>query len=210
MNKKKMEVVKDEEITETTATVEESAPDVSPDYNFISTEDAKSFSDEEIDAKIAELESVAESFGNEMKTKKYKVQVGDLKNARNLLKFIEKNVNWAHNSLPGYISVCHGLKDALKEGVSEEGFLFLNGGPVGMVYQTMLQISGKGYFEAKEYLRILTEVGGGISESMKELADDNTHLRNIHTDLSTLDTEKMARSQGIAVAADVEKTEEKK
>jgi hypothetical protein len=205
MGKKNLKVVKDEEVVETQATVE-SAPDVTPEYNFISTEDAKAYSDDELNAKIEELENVAESWGNEMKTKKYRVKVESIKNAKSLLKYLEKNVKWAHNSLPSYIAVCHGLKDAIiNEGVSEEGFIHLGATPVGMIYQTMLQVTGTGYFEAKEYLRILTEVGGGISDAMKELADDNTQLRNIHTDLSTLDTEKMARSQGIEVAADAPK-----
>ena len=198
MAKSKLEVVKDETPVETQATIEET-----PVQAFIpaTTEDAKALSDEALDTKILELEAEATSFGNEMQVKKYKVNVGSLKNARNLLKFLEKNVKWAHNSLPGYIAVCHGLKDAIKAGVSEDGFIGLGASPVGMIYQQMLQVTGTGYFEAREYLTILTEVGGGISESMKQLADDNEMLRNIHTDLATYDTEKMARAQGIEVAA---------
>jgi len=198
MAKNKLEVVKDETPVETQATVEQA-----PVQEFVpvSTEDAKVLTDEALEAKITELEAEAESFGNEMIAKKYKVNVGTLKNARSLHKFLEKNVKWAHNSLPGYIAVCHGLKDAIKAGVSEDGFIGLGASPVGMIYQQMLQVTGTGYFEAREYLTILTEVGSGISESMKELADDNTKLRNIHTDLATYDTEKMARAQGIEVAA---------
>jgi hypothetical protein len=190
---------------ETQATIE-----TAPVQEFVpvTTEDAKVLTDEQLEAKILELETEATSFGNEMQVKKYQVNVGSLKNARSLLKFLEKNVKWAHNSLPGYIAVCHGLKDAIKVGVSEDGFIGLGASPVGMIYQQMLQVTGTGYFEAKEYLTILTEVGGGISESMKELADDNTKLRNIHTDLATYDTEKMARAQGIEVA--VTPTEESK
>lgn len=197
MAKNKLEIVKDETPVETQATTEQASVQ---EFVPVTTEDAKVLTDEALDAKILELEAEATSFGNEMQVKKYKVNVGTLKNARNLYKFLEKNVKWAHNSLPGYIAVCHGLKDAIKEGVSEDGFIGLGASPVGMIYQQMLQVTGTGYFEAREYLTILTEVGGGISESMKELADDNTQLRNIHTDLATYDTEKMARSQGIEVA----------
>lgn len=198
MAKSKLQVVKDETPVETQATIEET-----PVQEFVpaTTEDAKALSDEALDAKILELEAEATSFGNEMQVKKYKVNVGSFKNARNLLKFLEKNVKWAHNSLPGYIAVCHGLKDAIKAGVSEDGFVGLGASPVGMIYQQMLQVTGTGYFKAREYLTILTEVGGGISEAMKQLADDNEMLRNIHTDLATYDTEKMARAQGIEVAA---------
>lgn len=200
MTKSKLKVVKDETIVETQSTTEET-----PVQAFVpaSTEDAKALSDEALNAKIAELEATAQSFGSEMQTKKYKVNVGSLKNAKGLLKFLEKNVKWAHNSLPGYIAVCHGLKDAIKEGVSEDGFIGLGASPVGTIYQQMLQVIGTGYFEAREYLTLLTEVGSGISEAMKDLADDNEQLRNIHSDLATYDTELMARTQGIEVAADV-------
>jgi len=201
MSNSKLEVVKDENTTEVESTV---VPQEKPEYVFLDSEDIKKYSDEEIDAKIAELETVAESKGNEMKTKKYQVQVGDLKNARLLYKFLEKNVAWSHNTLPGYVSVIHNLKDAINAGVTEDGFIGLNAGPVGQIYQIMLQVTGKGYFEAKDYLKVLTEVGGGISEAMKDLADDNTDLRNVHTDLSTLDTEKTARSQGIQVEGPVQ------
>lgn len=186
-----------EAINESTIIPEETKPE----YAFLSTDDAKALTDVEIEAKISELEAVAESFGKEMKEKRYQVKVESLKNAKGLLKYIEKNVKWNHQTLPGYISVCHSMKEAIKAGVSDDGFIGLGASPVGMIYQTMLQISGDGYFEAKEYLQILTEVGAGISDAMKELADDNTQLRNIHTDLATLDTEKTARVQGIEVAS---------
>lgn len=205
MSKSKLNVVKDEVSEGNTTEVESTVvTEEKPEYQFLNSEDVKSYSDEEIDAKIAELETVAESKGNEMKNKKYQVKVDDLKNARGLYKFLEKNVSWNHQSLPGYVSVIHNLKEAINAGISESGCIGLNAGPVGQIYQLMLQVSGKGYFEAKDYLKILTEVGGGISEAMKELADDNTDLRNIHTDLSTLDTEKTARSQGIKVEGPVQ------
>lgn len=207
-SKQNLKVVKDE-VTETASENTQETPQTPevPEYKFISSEEAKLLSNEELEAKIKELESVVDSMGKEIQSKKYPVAVGDIKSARTLLKFLEKSVRWSHQTLPGYISVVHSLKDAIKDGVSEEGNIFLGGGPVGQIYQQMLQVTGTGYFEAKDYLKVLTEVGAGISDAMKELADDNTNLRNVHTDLSTLDTEKTAREQGIKVESPVKSEE---
>jgi hypothetical protein len=81
MAKNKLEVVKDETPVETQATIEQA-----PVQEFVpvSTEDAKVLTDEALEAKITELEAEAESFGNEMIAKKYKVNVGTLKKCSQL------------------------------------------------------------------------------------------------------------------------------
>ena len=58
MSNSKLEVVKDENTTEVESTV---VPQEKPEYVFLDSEDIKKYSDEEIDAKIAELETFAVS-----------------------------------------------------------------------------------------------------------------------------------------------------
>ena len=105
--------------------------------------------------------------------------------------------------MPTYIAIYHGFKDLFKDGIKnpidDNGNIYVGGAVIGGVYQYLLAITGKGYFEAKDYLKVLTEVGGPISEAMKQLADDNQVFRDMHTDLTTLDTELLARKQGITV-----------
>lgn len=173
-----------------------------PEYVFLTTEEIKSFSDELIADKIKEIGTIANTIGEEFKSKLYPINIGTPKTLKGLLSFLEHDAKWTHRNVPHLVAVYHGLKDALKEGVDENGNIFAKSLVIENVYQMLLAVEGVGYFNAKKYLTILTESGGAISESMRLLHDEQQLFTNYHTDLAALDTEQMARLQGIEVAPD--------
>ena len=190
----KMEVVKDETVaTETQETVNEA-------YEFLTTEGLADLSDDELKAKQEEINTAQETFGKGMASKLYKVNIESQSNLSLLKKWVEKETKWNHNSVPTLVAMYDGLKKAINTGVDEDGNAYLSTIVVANIYQYLLTFEGKGYLDAKKYLTLLTKVGGPISEAMKELADDNTHFRNMHTDLATIDQVLTARAQGINIA----------
>ena len=168
-------------------------------YKYVAADDLKKLSDNELDKMVTDLNKVAEEHAKMMEAKLYPVHMETQNKASNLKNFIEKEANWDHKSVPNLVAMCYGLKESVKVGVDEDGFIHLNARVVNNIYQFLLSFTGKGYQDAKKYLKLLTEVGGPISEAMKIFADDNQLFRDIHTDLATIDTEQTARKQGIEV-----------
>jgi DNA-binding transcriptional regulator YiaG len=210
MSKEKanMEVVKDKTATAENTSAETQA-EAKKEYEFQTTESLEDLTDEEVKAKREEMNIKQEEFGKGMASKLYIVPIETQSNLSLLKKWVEKETKWNHNSVPTLVAMYDGLRKAIQTGVDEDGNAHLSTIVVANIYQYLLTFEGKGYLDAKKYLTLLTKVGGPISEAMKELADDNEHFRNMHTDLATFDQVLEARAHGIAIAeTPEEETEE--
>lgn len=205
------------EETTTTETVEQEVQAVIPEYVLLTAEEASKYTDEELAAKLKDLEEKSTKIGEEFKSKLYPVKVENIKNTKSLIEFLEKDAKWNHRNVPHLVACHHGFKEGLKAGIDVDGNVFVKSIVIENIYNMLLSVEGNGFFEAKRYLTILTEIGGAISEAMKLLHDEQALFTNYHTDLATLDNEQTARSQGIKVEINVpvdlntiEQTEETK
>jgi len=175
-----------------------------PLYVFLTTDELKAMSDKQLSEKSKSLEEISNKIGEEFASKLYPIKIGTAKTLRGLLSFLENDAKWTHRNVPHLVAVYHGLKDALKVGIDEAGNIFVKSLVIENVYQMLLAVEGIGYFNAKKYLTILTESGGAISDAMKVLHDEQALFSNYHTDLAAIDTEQVARTQGIQVAPDTQ------
>jgi hypothetical protein len=169
------------------------------EYKLLETKDLESLSDEELEAKLVELDTAQQEYAKHMNTKTYSVNIGTQTNLSLLKKWVEKEVRWNHKTVPTLVAMYDGLKKAIDAGVDEEGNAYLSSIVVANIYQYLLTFEGVGFIDAKKYLTLLTKVGGPISEAMKQLADDNQHFRNLHNDMATVDQVQEARRHGIKV-----------
>jgi len=188
---------------EKTESIDNKAPDNTKtvnEYQFLTTEGLADTSLEDLLAQQDELNKAQETFGKAMAHKLYAVKFDSQSSLSMLKKWVEKETKWNHNSVPTLVAMYDGLKKAVTSGLDEDNNAHLSTIVVANIYQYLLTFEGKGYLEAKSYLTLLTKIGGPISEAMKELADDNTHFRNMHADLATLDQVITAKQQGIAIA----------
>lgn len=168
-------------------------------YTFLRTEDVEKMTDAEIQEKIEELNKAQEDHGKLLQTKMYAVKIESQANLNLIKKWMTKDVEWEHSTVPTLVAVYDGLKRAIEAGVDKDGNAYMSTLVVGHLYQYLLTFKGKGYETARAYLTLLTKVGGPISEAMKELADDNEHFRNLHQDIVTLEQVVDARQLGITV-----------
>ena len=173
-------------------------------YVHLTTEDAKALNDKDLQAKVEEMAAEQTTMATEGLKKPYKLAFGDLAMAKRMQKHIEKTTKWTHATLGKLVAVQFGMKDAIKAGADEDGSISLTGSVVQNLYELVLKAEGVGYFSCKEHLTILTSTGEAISKAMKEVADDQQILRDIATDIATLETEQVAREQGIEVTADAD------
>lgn len=168
-------------------------------YEFLKTSNLEKMTTEEIEALREEYNKKQEEQGKLLQTKMYSVNIETQANLNLIKKWLTKEVEWDHQSVPTLVAVYEGLKKTIELGVDENGVAFMTSLTVGNLYQYLLTFKGKGYDTAKGYLTLLTKTGGPISEAMKELADDNENFRNIHQDLATLDQVLEAKAHGIKV-----------
>jgi hypothetical protein len=175
-----------------------------PEITMVKPSDAKEMSDETLKAEQIRYNDMANEFGELLKTKKYGVQFDDLKDAKSLLKHLEKNVKWTHADAPLFVAAYQKLKDAIAEGLNESGEMPIDGPALNAIYQLLLKTEGVGFFAVRDYMSLLTMTGEGISNAMRKMVEDQNTLKNIHVNLSTLDDETNARAMGIEVAVEQE------
>jgi hypothetical protein len=168
-------------------------------FEMLKSTDAKIYSDEFLKEEQIRYNTTANEFGELLKVKKYAIVFDDLKDAKSLLKHIEKNVKWTHADAPLFMAVYQKLKEAVTVGLTEQSTLLLDGPALNGLYQILLKTEGVGYHEVKNYMTLLTLTGEGISNAMRSMVEDQNHLKNIHTNLSVLDDEVNARHLGIQV-----------
>ena len=173
----------------------------------IESSEAKELSDEELKAEYEKHEKMANEFGKLLQTKGYAIKLDDIKDAKSLLKHLEKNVKWTHSDAPLFIAVYQKLKDAIAAGLNESNELILDGPALNSLYQLLLKSEGVGYFTVRDYISLLTTVGEGISNAMRKLSNDQAQLRTIHTNLSAIDDETAARQMGIQVEETVKENQ---
>jgi hypothetical protein len=172
------------------------------EIKMITATDAKEMTDEVLKSETERYNKMANEFGELMKTKKYGIAVDDIKDAKSLFKHLEKNVKWTHADAPLYVAAYTKLKDAIAAGLNESSELLLDGPALNAVYQLLLKTEGVGFFAVRDYMSLLTNTGEGISNAMRKMVEDQNVLKNIHTNLSTLDDENNARAMGIQVEAE--------
>ncbi len=172
------------------------------EIKMITASDAKEMTDEVLKSETERLNKMANEFGELMKTKKYAIALDDIKDAKSLFKHLEKNVKWTHADAPLYVAAYTKLKDAIAAGLNESNELLLDGPALNAVYQLLLKTEGVGFFAVRDYMSLLTNTGEGISNAMRKMVEDQNVLKNIHTNLSTLDDENNARAMGIQVEAE--------
>lgn len=173
---------------------------------MIKATDAKEMSDEVLKAEQERYNDMATKFGELARTKKYGVKFDDIKDAKALLKHFEKNVKWTHAEAPLFVAAYQKLKDAIAQGLNEQGELLIDGPSLNGIYQILLKTEGVGFFAVRDYMSLLTQTGEGITNAMRNIIEDQNTLKNIHTNLSTLDDEVNARHMGIEVES-VEETQ---
>jgi hypothetical protein len=174
--------------------------------SMIKATDAKEMSDDVLKAEQQRYSDMADKFGQLTKTKKYGIKFDDIKDAKTLLKHFEKNVKWTHAEAPLFVAAYQKLKDAITEGLSEQNELLIDGPSLNGIYQILLKTEGVGFFAVRDYMSLLTMTGEGITNAMRNMIEDQNTLKNIHTNLSTLDDEVNARHMGIEVES-VEETQ---
>jgi hypothetical protein len=159
----------------------------------------KDLSLDELKSKKEELEKKVDELSKELQEKTFEIAIESKSFLSSLVKKVNKNFKWKHNELMGYVMLCNNLKEE-KMRKDLDGTISLRTANVSTLYKFLLEYSGEGIHEAKDHLKTLTIIGESVTKAMKDIEDFNNNIRDVHTDLNSVENEIVAKEQGVEVS----------
>ena len=118
------------------------------------------------------------------------------------LNHINKDVAWSSKNAALLVSLNDNLKNEKtrltievnlaknEKRALEEGFdstVYLKAMDLNTLYQSLLSVQSTGVESARNYVRLLTNVGAQITTAMQLMAESNKEIQNLHVELAELD-----------------------
>lgn len=144
--------------------------------------------DELLDAAKAQLVK-SKLFFEEIQQTRYPIDITS-KAMSFIKKYLEKDAPWDAKTSGGLLALYSDLKNV---SVNQE-VVELKHSSVSNLYNFLLGFKGNGYFEAREYIKILTVIGDSIQKAMESIDKRNKEYQDIHRVLSEYDDELQLRN----------------
>lgn len=125
----------------------------------------------------------------EMQAREYSIDFKNKKIFDKLLKFLEKESEWTHTTAAGLIMLYHNLREE-KVKTTERDWnneVALRAANVSILWQMMTRMSGKGFYEARDFVELMAAIGEPISKAVQRVHADNQEIRDNHAELAKLD-----------------------
>jgi hypothetical protein len=143
----------------------------------------------ELLARHSELMEKNEKLLSEMQMREYEVDFKSKKIFDKLLKFLEKDSEWTHTTAAGLIMLYHNLREE-KPKTTEKDWncqVALRAANVSILWQMMTRMTGKGFYEARDFVELMAAIGEPVSKAVQRVHADNQEIRDNHAELSKLD-----------------------
>jgi hypothetical protein len=148
---------------------------------------------EEITEQRSTLNTHSDELMRQSQERVYKIKVENHAVAGSLITLLSENCDWTVSDAAVFVSMMNDIRES-KKTIDKEGNIVIRTANITSLYQYLLKMKGKGYTSAMSYLKVLSVVGGSVSEAVKQIHDDNQLLKDVHTRLSELDDEKDRRN----------------
>tara|TARA_R110000803_G_scaffold1252_1_gene4126 strand:+ start:1075 stop:1725 length:651 start_codon:yes stop_codon:yes gene_type:complete len=121
----------------------------------------------------------------------YEIPVGKTKLFKQLMKFLEKDADWGHTTATGLVMLYSNLRESSKtvQAKDWDGIIKLRGTSITILWQMITTMKGKGFYEARNFIELMAEMGQDLSTVVGKVHEDNQELRDNHVRLSELDAE---------------------
>ena len=127
----------------------------------------------------------------QLQTNEYEIPFGSAKLYKQLCKFLEKDAEWGHTTATGLVMLYSNLRENAKATQAKDwdGIIKLRGTSITILWTMVTSMKGKGFFEARNFIELMAEMGQDLSTVVGKVHTDNQALRDNHVKLSDLDTE---------------------
>ena len=157
---------------------------------------------EDLQTLRSELEKQAADKQVELSQRTYAVNFENSSNITKVLNHLNKDVAWSSKNAALLVSLNDNLKNEKtrltievnlaknEKRTLEEGFdstVYLKAMDLNTLYQSLLSVQSTGVESARNYVRLLTNVGAQITEAMQQMAESNKEIQNLHVELAELD-----------------------
>lgn len=163
---------------------------------------AKETTLEELKALRNELEVNVGNFQTELAQKEFAIDFESTQNITKVINHLNKDVAWSSKNAALLVNLSDNLKvekqrltleeqaakqekRALEAG--EGSTIYLKPIDLNTLYQSLLSVQSTGIESARNYIKLLTNIGAQISEAMKEMAEENKKVQALHAELGELD-----------------------
>jgi len=155
----------------------------------VKNEEAEMPKKSELLAQHKELMAKNEDLLKEMQSREYAVDFKNKKVFDKLLKFLEKEAEWTHTTAAGLIMLYHNLREEKAKTIEKDwdNHIALRAANVSILWQMMTRMSGKGFYEARDFVELMAAIGEPVSKAVQTVHADNQQIRDNHSELAKLD-----------------------
>ena len=143
-----------------------------------------------------------------LQTNTYDIPFGSVKLYKQLCKFLEKDAEWGHTTATGLVMLYSNLRENAKATQVKDwdGIIKLRGTSITILWTMVTSMKGKGFYEARNFIELMAELGQDLSIVVGKVHTDNQALRDNHVKLSELDTE--VNDPNVILDVDISKYDE--
>ena len=158
---------------------------------------------EDLTALRTELENAAAAKQIELAEQTYSVNFEETGNITKVLNHLNKDVSWSSKNAALLVNLHDNLKNEKRTLSAEEtATVQLKQIDLNTLYQSLLAIQSTGVESARTYVRLLTNIGGQITEAMKTMAEANKQIQSLHVELAEIDARITEQETPQTVATD--------
>ena len=157
---------------------------------------------ENLKALRTELETNVSAAQTELSQRDFPVDFESLSNINRVLKHLNDDVNWNTKNAALLVNLNDNLKvekqrinaevlaskqtkKELEEG--QASTVYLKPVDLNTLYQSLLSVNSTGIESARNYIKLLTNIGAQISAAMQEMTEENKKIQALHAELGDLD-----------------------
>lgn len=119
---------------------------------------------------------------------------------KHLLEYLNRDVKWTAKTAPGLLVLVRNMEEnkGWARDVEFDNIIKLRSSNVLVLWRSVLEdMEGRGFYEAKSFLECWANCGKGISEAVREIQKLHENVRQLGTDLNTIEDEYLRSERDI-------------
>jgi hypothetical protein len=163
------------------------------DISFKDEEQLENMSYEDLKEYQNYLNEKATEIQKENQSTEFSVELNEIHDIKRIMSHLDKGYKWKTNNAALVVKLYDSLKEqyGYYKHTSNSNFdkitISLPGYELNALYQALINVEGYGIEKARNFLRLLTNIGQSVSDAMTVLGDMNSDIQTIHQHLQMVD-----------------------
>lgn len=140
-----------------------------------------------------ELDAKAQEMLKETQSKEYSLNFKSKKIFDGVMKNLEKRSPWNAYTAAGLIMLYNNMneqrsliKDLINSKKEWDGVVKLRSANIAVLWKTITEMSGQGFYEAKDFVAVMANIGEDLSNAMRMVNESNQKIRDIHSEIDKI------------------------